>query len=561
MSQLKTKGKRIAEHAFVIATFSIMLFMLMEVAFLSYFHQWGELVSIKEWFIENLLKEVGFDNNRYINVPEVSDTFLYGSFTASLASIALGILIVWFFRIRNFDWSQYKHLDGPLLLKGRTAAKHFRKKAYGEGDLGLSLHPTIFLPIIREAGNILVWGMQGAGKSNFIKSLVNQLISKRERMLLYDIKGEYTQSFLNEDSLLLSPKDKRSVNWNLGKDLANTGLAQVFAESVIPADSAAESFWVESARTILVGVIVGLSKEYANWSWCALEQRLFCSDEELSSWLEKYHKQAATLIKPDSKTTLSIRSMLATKLAWLKEMTEYVSNTPPDFSISGWLTRNDKTTLIVQGDLASPLMGQALITAFMSVMSSYILTAEDNEEQKTWLVLDELATLNRSKSFERWLALGRSKGCRTIAGTQLMSQLHSIYGRDNANTIIGLFSNVVAFRVAPDDDSASKASAAFGQRRVEKTIISINENGEKSRSFQQEKIPLVTPEDLVHLPQPTLKRGIDGYLLIGGTDAVYKLNWPIGMYSNVAEAVIRKTPQAQTSPVKGTNRLNRRNSR
>ena len=253
--------------------------------------------------------------------------------------------------------------------------------------------------------------------------------------------------------------------------------------------------------------------------------------------------------------------MLATKLAWLKEMTGYVSNTPPDFSISGWLTRNDKTTLIVQGDLASPLMGQALITAFMSVMSSYILTAEDNEEQKTWLVLDELATLNRSRSFERWLALGRSKGCRTIAGTQLMSQLHSIYGRDNANTIIGLFNNVVAFRVAPDDDSASKASAAFGQRRVEKTIISINEKGEKSRSFQQEKIPLVTPEDLVHLPQPTLKRGIDGYLLIGGTDAVYKLNWPIGMYSKVAEAVIRQTPRAQTSPVKGTNRLNRRHSR
>lgn len=380
-------------------------------------------------------------------------------------------------------------------------------------------------------------------------------------MLIYDIKGEYTQSFLNEDCLLLSPKDKRSINWNLGKDLSNTGLAQVFAESVIPADSATESFWIESARTVLVGVIVGLSKEYVNWSWCTLEERLFCSDEELSKWLEKYHKQSATLIKPDSKTTLSIRSMLATKLAWLKEMTGYVSNTEPDFSISGWLTRNDKTTLIVQGDLASPLMGKALITALMSVMSSYVLTAEDNEEQKTWLVLDELATLNKSKSFERWLALGRSKGCRTIAGTQLMSQLYSIYGRDDANTILGLFSNVIAFKVAPDKDSASKASATFGQRRVEKTVITINEKGEKSRSFQQEKIPLVAPEDLVHLPQPTLKRGIDGYLLIGGSDAVYKLNWPIGMYNKVAEAVIKKAPREQTSPVKGTNRLNRKNSR
>ena len=244
MSQSKTKVKRIAEHAIVIAILSMMLFTLIEVAFLGFFNQWEELVSIKEWFIENLLTEVGFATNQYVNAPEVSDTFMYGSSAIALTSIALGILIVWFFRIRDFDWSQYKNLGGPLLLKGRAASKHFRKKSYGEGGLGLSLHSTIFLPIIREAGNILVWGMQGAGKSNFIKSLVNQLMLKRERMLLYDIKGEYTQSFFNEDSLLLSPKDKRSVNWNLGKDLTNIGLAQVFAESVIPADSATESCWI-----------------------------------------------------------------------------------------------------------------------------------------------------------------------------------------------------------------------------------------------------------------------------------------------------------------------------
>jgi type IV secretory pathway TraG/TraD family ATPase VirD4 len=274
--------------------------------------------------------------------------------------------------------------------------------------------------------------------------------------------------------------------------------------------------------------------------------------------LKKYHKQAATLIEPESKTTASIRSMLATKLAWLNNMTSYVSNTPPDFSISGWLSRTDKTTLIVQGDLASPLMSSALITALMSVLSSYLLSAADNEEQKTWLVLDELATLNKSKSLERWLALGRSKGCRTIAGTQLLSQLYSIYGQEDCNTILGLFSNVVAFKLGPNGESASKASASFGERRVEYPVFSTNEKGEKSCSFQQESIALVAPEDLVHLPQPTIKRGIDGYLLIGGSNAVYKLNWPIGEYEKVAEAVIKKPSHEHTPPAKSKNRLNRR---
>ena len=117
MSQSKTKVKRIAEHAIVIAILSMMLFTLIEVAFLGFFNQWEELVSIKEWFIENLLTEVGFATNQYVNAPEVSDTFMYGSSAIALTSIALGILIVWFFRIRDFDWSQYKNdFPHPLIF-------------------------------------------------------------------------------------------------------------------------------------------------------------------------------------------------------------------------------------------------------------------------------------------------------------------------------------------------------------------------------------------------------------------------------------------------------------
>lgn len=545
-------------HAMVAMCLSVMLFSLIEVAFISYFNHWFSVMSVKDWFVDSILTAIGFSSTEHLVTPQISSALLYGTGATCVFSIAASALIVWYFRIRDFDYSQYKHIEGPRLLMNNTAAKHFRKSAKQEGSKGLSLHPSIIIPTVREAGNILVWGMQGAGKSNFIKRLVEQLLANRERTLLYDVKGEYTQAFLNEDSMLLSPQDSRSVNWNIGKDLSTIGLAEAFAEAVIPAGSASESFWVDSARTVLIGVIVGLTNEDKPWSWCALEQKLFCGDEELSNWLNIHHKQAATLIEPESKTTASIRSMLATKLAWLKNMTSYVSNTPPDFSVSGWLARNDKTTLIVQGDLASPLMSSALITALMSVLSSHLLSGADNEEQKTWLVLDELATLNKSKSLERWLALGRSKGCRTIAGTQLLSQLYSIYGQEDCNTILGLFSNVVAFKLGPNGESASKASASFGERRVEYPVVSTNEKGEKSCSFQQESIALVKPEDLVHLPQPTLKRGIDGYLLIGGSNAVYKLNWPIGEYEKVAEAIIKKPSREHAPLAKSKNRLNRR---
>jgi len=356
---------------------------------------------------------------------------------------------------------------------------------------------------------------------------------------------------------LLSPKDERSINWNLGLDITDIGLAEVFAEAVISSNITKETFWVDSARVVLIGVIVGLIKAGKPWSWAELSKHLFCKDEKLLKWLDSY-PQAATFIKPEDKTTASIRSMIATQLSWVKTLAELNQNSGDVFSIREWLKARAKKTLIVQGDLTSPLMSSALITTLLAILTNKVLSQPDTQTESIWLVLDELSTLNKSKRLETWLALGRSKGCKTIAGVQLLSQIESIYGKEDANTVLGLFGNVVTFKLAPTGDSADKASDSLGKRRVEYQTATTNEKGERSHSLHQEDIAIVKPEDLIHLPQPTLKNGIEGYALISGTNAVYRLNWPINEYKKVAEAVIKKPTRERTPLVKTENRLNRR---
>jgi len=213
--------------------------------------------------------------------------------------------------------------------------------------------------------------------------------------------------------------------------------------------------------------------------------------------------------------------------------------------------------LIIQGDLSAPVLSAALVTAMMSITTGLVLSKPDNPDEKIWLVLDELGNLNKSQSLTRSLSLGRSKGISTIAGTQSLSQIQSIYGDREAETILSLFGNVIALKLGPSGGSAESASQALGKRRVEFITKSRNEKGDISHSLQQESMAIVPPEAIIHLPQPTKKHGVDGYVLISGLNAVYKVHWPI--YTNfkkVAEARVEKIIKPKT--VKKRNRLSRK---
>jgi hypothetical protein len=166
-------GLRAFQHCVVIISLSVMLFILIEIAFCSYFDQWANFTITRGWCINYILVFVGFLNDNQLRELQVSSIFLYGSFISCFISIAVSSLIVWFVRIRNFDYSPFTHINGPILLKNNAAAKHFRKNSKSEGRKGLSLHPNIFIPIIREAGNIFVWGMQGLESLTLLNGWLN----------------------------------------------------------------------------------------------------------------------------------------------------------------------------------------------------------------------------------------------------------------------------------------------------------------------------------------------------------------------------------------------------
>lgn len=517
---------------------------------------WFEFNDLLLWCLTELLPTVIL-HQYFPSYGEISKQLEIALTLIPVLSLVISLFIVWFFRIRRITASIFHHLDGPQLLNGKKAISHFNKLVKREGSTGLKLHNKMTLPILRELQNFLIHGMQGSGKSNLIKYILQQLIFRGDKALIYDIKGEYTELFYDERAILISPYDSRSAVWDIKKDINSLAMAELFAEAILTESNGNETFWINSARAVLKGAIAGLIKQGGNWGWIELNKVLFTSDEKLHQWLSKYYIQASELIKPEDKTSASIRSVIASQLSWIGEVSELWKDVEKSFSLKQWLNKTSNSTLLIQGDLSAPILSSALVTAMMSITTGLVLSKPDNPDERIWLVLDELGNLNKSQSLTRWLSLGRSKGCCTIAGTQVLSQIESIYGDKNAETILSLFGNVVALKLGPSGGSAEAASQTLGKRRVEFITKSKNEKGEVSHSLHQETIAIVPPEAIIHLPQPTKKHGVDGYVLVAGFNAVYKVHWPI--YTNfkkVAEARVEKIIKPTT--IKKKNRLSRK---
>jgi type IV secretory pathway TraG/TraD family ATPase VirD4 len=431
---------------------------------------------------------------------------------------------------------QYRHLSGPIVLSGRSAVRHAKKWRRKElGEAGIYLHPKIAISATRELGNIFIFGQQGAGKSTIIKFILEQLLKRNDSLFIYDEKREYTEQFYTGDEVLISPNDARGACWDLAKDITNEASAKTVANVLIQS-STQDTFWTDAARVVLTGVLISLMKKGKGWSWIDLNNLVFSDAQTLHDVFSINYKAGLNLVEPDSKTTLSILTTMAIQLSWLPDLAHRWKGCSKLFCLKDWHTYDSCKRLIVAGDPSAYEMSSALSSALFSLIANKIIASPDSNTRRIWFVLDELGNMPKTESLKKLLTLGRSKGVRTIAGTQAVSQLRAIYGKDDAETILSLFSNVIALRTGPIGDSAKMASENLGSRRVEQRVKSFDSSGKESVNHQHIDIPVVRTEEIIHLPRSNCS--VSGYLFINGYKSVYRLYWPIQKRLKISEAFI-----------------------
>jgi hypothetical protein len=403
-------------------------------------------------------------------------------------------------------------------------------------NLGLKLHSRVQISRTRESGNIFVGGAQGTGKTVFITPIIQQVIEREERAFIYDEKREFTALFFKPtSSTLIAPWDRRGTPWNISADAKNAVSAQLIAERLIPDSN--DPLWANGARMIFTGGIQILNCTKKRWGWVELAETLSLDEVTLNSQLTQHYPRAARFIAENSKTTQSFFAQLLGSLGWVYTLAEAWPNAYQDgFSITSWTQQSytDKPVILVQADKRYKDIGAPLANALIALMTSTILAQTNTPKHELWLFIDELANLPKNDSLLEWMSLGRSKGCRFVAGTQSISQIQKIYTDHGADSLFNMFTIFASMRVGAAGETASYTAKAFGEREVERPTSSAGPHGAPVTNWHREKLPLVTPADLVHLPQAG-KNGAEGYLLIPGWNAVYRLRWPIPKLPKIAE--------------------------
>jgi len=425
-----------------------------------------------------------------------------------------------------------RHLSGPQLYWHRSAIKHARRQLSRERRdhplLGLKLHPGITIPRVRESGNAFVGGAQGTGKTVVITPLIQQVIERGERAFIYDEKREFTALFYDsKHCLLIAPWDERSQAWNISADASNAAQAQLIAERLIPDSS--DPLWSNGARMLLTGMMVILNQGKPPWGWTELAAMLSADEKTLSTQLAEHYPRAARFINQGSKTTQSFFAQLLGSLGWIYTLADaWPQAYQGGFSITQWAgqTDTDKPVIIVQADKRFKDIGAPVANALIALMTSNILAQTNTTTRELWLFLDELANLPRNDSLMEWMSLGRTKGCRIVAGTQSVSQLKQIYSEHGADSLLNMFTLFISMRVGTAGETASYTAKAFGEREVERPTSSAGPQDHPVLNWHRETLPLVTASDLVQLPQAS-RRGAEGFLLIPGWLGVYRLRWPI----------------------------------
>ncbi|PNH80069.1 type IV secretion system DNA-binding domain-containing protein [Vibrio diazotrophicus] len=431
------------------------------------------------------------------------------------------------------------HISGPKLYHGSKALRHANFMLFKSRQCKtIKIHPQVYLNKTIESGNLLIIGAQGSGKSTVTFPIVDEIIKNNNSILIYDAKREYTEKFYRQGVGLLSPTDSRSLVWDISSDITSENDALTIANCLIE-DSSKEPHWTNGARLILSGCIVSLMRTKRIWDWMDLQQLLFDDTEKLRDELKNHYSLAANLIIPETKMTQSYMTILATSLNWISYISKvWTKESCNKFSIREWVKGSyNFNGLIIPNDPKSGGLSKSICSSVLSIVVNEKLSEKDQNSKSFWFALDELADLPKTQALSDWLTMGRSKGARTIAGTQNISQLESIYGVKDSETLTSLFSVLISLKIGSSYETASRVSQILGSREVKRATYTHDDKGNQSKCFQKEVEALVRPEDLMQLPY-SQKTGVCGYMSVSGWNSVYKLKWPYSSFPNKSEPFI-----------------------
>lgn len=401
-----------------------------------------------------------------------------------------------------------RFLRGTRVVSNRDLARKSKAKP-SQQQIEIAGVP---MPLACEPNHLLLAGSTNTGKSTAVNELLRCALARGDRVIVIDPNGHALARFGRKGDTVLNPFDKRAPGWSIFNELRKPYDVERLAKSVIPdtGDPSAQQ-WHGYAQQLFAETARALTQNGETNTARLLYWLTQAPAEELKGLLAG--SAAGGLFEPGAEKALaSTRFILAHHVGAFQYLR------PGQFSLRTWLETGKGNLYITwREDMLATL--RPLVSAWTDILIGSILTLPDEQPRPLWLVLDELASLERLSSLEAGLTKGRKHGLRVVAGLQSVSQLDSLYGTHNAKTLRSCFRNLLALGCSnADPHTAKEISDGLGQCEIERTqtTYSDSKNGRSSSTVVHRTVePAVLAAELMSLPP------LHGFLKFAG-------DYPIG---------------------------------
>ncbi|HEM6962652.1 TPA: type IV conjugative transfer system coupling protein TraD [Legionella pneumophila] len=345
-------------------------------------------------------------------------------------------------------------------------------KAAERGISDIKLLQLIPMPKHSEKQGILFHGSTGAGKTQAMMMLLEDIRKSGEPAIIYDKECTIKPYFFDERiDVELNPVSELCANWNMWRECANPLEFGSFSSYLIPKSvQGSDPFWVDSARTIFTSMAWKI-RDYPEKDPVFLLQLLLTTSLEEIRGILRGTESENLVSKEIEKTAISIKSVLATYTKALRFLEGIDKRGKAEFSIKEWIqsTSNPKTYnkgwLFITSRSKYHKEIKPLISLWLGLAMQGMQSLAANNKGRIWLVMDELASLHRLETISDTLADIRKFGGCVAIGIQSVAQLDFLYGTHEASAIADLLNTSVYFR-SPKSKVAKWVSNDLGEQII-----------------------------------------------------------------------------------------------
>lgn len=416
-----------------------------------------------------------------------------------MLSFILGVSLKKFTKSEGFDGAGYKRfIRGTQVVAFKKLVRLCTEKNRKQVRIA-----GVPMPTSVENLHLLINGATGSGKSVLLRELMLSALKRGDRMIVVDPNGDLYSKFGRPDDVILNPYDERTQSWMYFNEVRAEYDWKRLSYSVVPlgGDANAEE-WNSFGRLLLRAVSRKLFElnihdiNQVNY-WCCeapfKELQVFLKDTE-----------AASLFSGASEST---RAFDSARFVLSNKLSEHRSMPSGDFSIRDWMESGKGCMYITWREDMKTAM-KPLLSAWVDVFCSSVLSMPESAHRRWWLLIDELASLEKLASLEDVLTKGRKHGVRVVAGLQTVSQLSAIYGKDMAQTLRASFRNLVVLGGSKTDaETAKEMSTALGEHEVARPEYTDSRNPGGSRGTSERLVrqteAVVTAAQIQSLPELT----------------------------------------------------------